>query len=886
MARRLFWLALVADILGRQAATAQRLLVSENGDTTPIPHWDLQSSSETSEDLAFLAQAGADTSSWHHVPVSKCTLMGCLLHIGVYDDDELWFSNNLESFDWRQFTVPWVYRHEFSLAPEAGQHYFLQTHGITSRGDIYLNGELVADREFQSGSYSGHEYDITSLVVEENALLIQVHPTSYYHDLALGFIDWNPSPPDNGTGLWRPVTLKQTGGVSLGPLSALVSVNPGSVTLRATVRNLEDEEVEVSVRAVISEPGGFARHIVDQTVPLGPGESQVVEFNKTFEDPKTWWPKQWGEQPLYSATLSVSVDDILSDTVQQKFGLRTVTSKVDKDDDIVFSINGRPFQVIGGGYSADMFLRFDPERFEAIAKYMLDMGLNTIRLEGNNEQPELYEIADRLGLMVMAGWECCNKWESWEYNRELAIDTPDYWDERDYADANATMYHEAQMLQTHPSMLAFLIGSDFWPDDRATKIYVDALRHSNWQLPIVPAASKRGYPELLGRSGMKMNGPYDWVPPNYWYDTEPSEDRLGAAFGFGSELGAGVGTPEMGSLKKFLTDEDMDDLWLRPNKGLYHMSTNVSQFYNRRIYNEGLFNRYGPPKSLEDYLRKAQIMDYEAIRAEHEAFASRWSTGRIATGMIYWMLVNAWPSLHWNQFDHYLHPAGTYFGSKVGARIEHVSYNYVDRGVWLINRSLDRSGPRTVTVEVVDLHGNEVASETYAAETVPNVASRVADVPGLGNTTDVVFIRLVLRDSESEILSRNVYWIAPSVDQLDWGSSTWYYTPVARFSDYSSLFDMQPASIETAVTVSKEEGDGSWTHTVVLENTSTVPVFFIRLNAIDEDGQDVNPVTWSDNYVTLWPKEKLELRVNDWGGDAAVVHIDAANAPSTSLALR
>ncbi|KAL2756660.1 glycoside hydrolase family 2 protein [Sodiomyces alcalophilus JCM 7366] len=812
--------------------------------------------------------------------------MGCLLEIGLYDDQELWFSNNLESFDWGQFTVPWVYRHEFALAAEAGKHYFLQTHGITSRADIYLNGELVADKEFQSGSYSGHEYDITPLVVEENALLIQVHPTDYYHDLALGFIDWNPSPPDNGTGLWRPVTLKQTGSALLGALSAIVSIDPGSVILQATVKNLEDKEVEVSVQAVISEPEGCKRHLLDQRVFLGPGESRVVEFSKTFEDPKIWWPRQWGEQPLYSAKLSVFVDNVLSDTVERDFGLRTVTSKVNDDDDIVFSINDHSFQVIGGGYSADMFLRFDPARFEVIARYMLDIGLNTIRLEGNDEQPELYEIADRLGLMVMAGWECCNKWESWEHNRELAIDTPDYWDERDYADANATMYHEARMLQTHPSMLAFLIGSDFWPDDRATEIYVKALRDSNWQLPIVPAASKRGYPELLRRSGMKMNGPYDWVPPNYWYDTEPSEDRVGAAFGFGSELGAGVGTPEMGSLRKFLTDKDMDDLWLLPNKGLYHMSTNVSQFFDRTIYNEGLFKRYGAPESLEDYLRKAQVMDYEAIRAEHEAFASRWSTGRIATGMIYWMLVNAWPSLRWNQFDHYLHPAGTYFGSKVGARMEHVSYNYVDRDIWLINRSLDRSGPRNIAVEVIDLDGNEVASDTYAVETVPNVSSRVGEAPGLRNTTDVVFLRLLLCDSESEILSRNVYWIAPSIDRLDWNSSTWYHTPATEFSDYTSLFNMKSGSIEAAVTLSAEQGDGSRTHTVVLENTSIVPVFFIRLNAVDENGEDVNPVSWSDNYVTLWPKEKLELRVNDWGGTVAAVHIDAANVPSTSLALK
>lgn len=71
-----------------------------------------------------------------------------------------------------------------------------------------------------------------------------------------------------------------------------------------------------------------------------------------------------------------------------------------------------------------MFLRWDPVRFKAQARYMLDLGLNTVRLEGKLEHPELYEIADRLGLIIMAGWECCDKWKAWSYNNKLAIQPP------------------------------------------------------------------------------------------------------------------------------------------------------------------------------------------------------------------------------------------------------------------------------------------------------------------------------------------------------------------------------------------------------------------------------------------------------------------------------
>ena len=205
------------------------------------------------------------------------------------------------------------------------------------------------------------------------------------------------------------MVVKQSGPVSLGPLQALVAIEPGQVTLRVTAKNLENKNIQVSAKAVISEPDDGEEYTLHQKVTLSPHEAKVVQFKKTFDNPKIWWPRQWGEQPLYNAQISVSSRAEVSDSIEGTFGLRTVTSKVNDDDDIVFTVNGHPFQVIGSGYSADMFLRFDPGRFEAIVKYMLDMGLNTIRLEGNNEHPELYEIADKYGLMVIAGWECCNK---------------------------------------------------------------------------------------------------------------------------------------------------------------------------------------------------------------------------------------------------------------------------------------------------------------------------------------------------------------------------------------------------------------------------------------------------------------------------------------------
>ncbi|KAK0718617.1 glycoside hydrolase superfamily [Lasiosphaeria miniovina] len=497
---------------GFETAAALKRIVSAAGQTAAIPSWDLQSSAKAGSDLAALSKPGVDTSS------------------GVYNDTQLFFSDNLSKVDADQFLVPWLYRNEFALDSAApGKHYFLKTHGITSRADIFLNGKQVADKSVQAGAYGGHTYDITSLADKKNVLVIRAYPTSYYYDFAIGWVDWNYWPNDNGTSVWRDVEVKQTGSVALGPLL---------------------------------------------------------------------------------------------------------------QEHTIFIVNGQPFQVIGGGYAPDIFLRSDSARLEAELKYVLDLGFNTIRLEGKNEHPELYDLADRMGVMIMPGWECCDKWEAWSYNNDLAVAT----------------------------LLMYFIGSDYYPDDRAAPIYLDAFRAGDWQ-----------------------------VPPNYWYDTEPYGKRLGAAYGFNTELSASVGTPDLSSLKKFLSAADLDDLWKNPNKNLFHISTATSSFHNRAIYNTALWKRWGAPTSLEDY-----------------------------------------PALEHLGLLHV--PGGGYFGAKTGSRAEHVTFDYVRQAVYLVNRSLGKAGPRTVDIQVIDTAGKTIASLKSA----------------LSGIKDVVFVRLVLSDSASgAVLSRN-----------------------------------------------------------------------------------------------------------------------------------
>ncbi|KAH7180101.1 glycoside hydrolase superfamily [Fusarium flagelliforme] len=899
MATRMMLTCFLLLFATANAAVHRGPLASVVGQQGTIPNWDLQPVNKVSGSIASLSIPNIDTSSWHHASVSRCTLMACLLDEGIYEldgPDGLWYSDNLAHFDDSMFHVPWVYRNQFNLATEkesTKRHYFLQTNGITPAADLFLNGKPIASNITQSGSYGGHTYDITSRASRENALVVKVYPTNYQHDFAVGFVDWNPYPPDNGTGVWRDITIKQTGHVFMGPMSILVDLNTpvddgktheATVTVRAQARNLSKKPIKFIATAKIKTPNGRTLKVVTKHVRLAPEESVMVELSTKVKDPEVWWPAGWGEQSLYSAQFTYSIGSDTSDSsAVTNFGIRKVTSELNAYNDTLFKVNGYPIQIRGGGYTSDMFLRWDAKRFEHIARYVLDMGMNTIRLEGKMEQPELYEIADRLGVLLMAGWECCDRWESWPYNHDLSQDPPPKWYAADYDTVNASIRHEAAMMQAHPSLIAFLVGSDYWPDDRATKIYVDGLRDAGWQVPIISSAAKRGYPRLLGPSGMKMEGPYDWVPPVYWYDREPASKRFGSSFGFGSELGAGVGTPTKGSLSKFLTSQDMKDLWEKPNKGLYHMSQNTSQFHDRSIYNKALFKRYGKPTSLDDYLISAQMMDYEATRSQFESWGSQWNASRPATGLIYWMLNNAWPSLHWNQFDYFLHPAGSYFGTKIANRVEHVAFNYFDNSIWAINRSRKKSGPRSVHVELVDLKGQRLFRETFRFTTKPIESLKIGDMStAIGKIKDVGVLRLSLRDDGSEkVLSRNTYWLSEQNDVVNWSSTTWYYSDIKKSANFTALSKMDPAAV--SIISSKSGGPGEWR--LQVKNTSPVPAVFIQLNAVDENGNDVTPLTWSDNFFTLLPHEKIEVQLTSWLGKGTAVEISGKNIKTFKVQL-
>jgi exo-1,4-beta-D-glucosaminidase len=854
------------------------------GSPTAIAQWQIQSTAKAQQSGAEISAAGYSTHDWY--PVSgRATAMAGLLENGLYKN--VFYSDNLRAVEepdssGNAFVIPWWYRTEFTLANEAHNgRTLLRINGIIASADVWLNGQLVADQAAIAGAYPVHELDVTRWVhAGTNVLALRVHPGDPRTSLSIGWVDWNPTPPDNNMGPWRGVDIIRTGPVQLRfpqvtSTLALPDLASAALTVKVEARNLDAAAHEATLTGVV------AGVPLRRTIRLAPGETQTVTFSSKTDPgldlshPQIWWPVGMGAHPLYSLQLSAAVDSAVSDSVSATFGVRSVTSHLTRHGYRQFVVNGKPVLIRGGGWAPDMFLRDDPKRMEAEFSYVLNLGLNTIRSEGKLEDARFYDLADREGVMVLAGWECCDKWESWAKTGGKP------WDAADEKVAAASMASEARLLRNHPSVIGFLIGSDNAPPAAISKIYVDTLQTEGWSLPVVAAAADHATPET-GPSGMKMAGPYSWIPPSYWY-----ADKLGGAFGFDSEVSAGASIPLLEDLTQMLAPQELEALWKDPQARQFHASAAWSIFATLAPFDIALAKRYGPPRSLADYVAKSQLDNYDNVRAQFEAFNAHMDAGLPATGVIYWMLNNAWPSLHWHLYDYYLNPAGAYFGAKIANEPLHIQYSYDKRAIMLVNHTLTAEHGLRAVIRVRNLDGKVTYERRLQdIDIVGNAKQELAILPAVAGLSRVYFIELELADAGGKPVSRNVYWLSLQTDELDWAHSSWYLTPVTRYADLTPLQSLPTATSEVRAAIRQQGAESLASVTLTAPPSSKAVALFqhvsIRRSA---GGEAVLPILWSDNDVTLWPGESVTLTARFAAPGAAkpVVEVSGWNLPPQSV---
>ena len=281
-----------------------------------------------------------------------------------------------------------------------------------------------------------------------------------------------------------------------------------------------------------------------------------------------------------------------------------------------------------------------------------------------------------------------------------------------------------------------------------------------------------------------------------------------------------------------------------------------------KLFTDALSARYGPPSGIEDYAAKSQLMTYEAQRAMFEAYARN---KYAATGVIQWMLNNAWPSMIWHLYDYYLRPGGGYFGTKKACEPVHVQYSYDDRSVVVVNGT-DRRVTARLGVRVLNLDASEKLARQVAVEIPPDSVSRVLTIPDIPGLSSAYFLDLRLASSDGRALSSNLYWLSTKPDELEWQKSTWYVTPVKAYADLTALGELPPARVTAAMKVGPASGNAGQGASaaagaeqqarITLTNGGSSVAFFIRMQITKgAGGEEVLPVLWEDNYLSLLPGE-------------------------------
>jgi exo-1,4-beta-D-glucosaminidase len=269
-------------------------------------------------------------------------------------------------------------------------------------------------------------------------------------------------------------------------------------------------------------------------------------------------------------------------------------------------------------------------------------------------------------------------------------------------------------------------------------------------------------------------------------------------------------------------------------------------------FSAALANRYGKSNSAEDFSAKSQLQTYEGVRAMYEAYSRNKYQ---ATGVIQWMLNNAWPSMIWHLYDYYLRPGGGYFGAKRAMENLHPIYGYDDHSIWLVSSQYEDVKGLKLTTKIYNLDMTEKFSHEDSADAAADSTAKIFTLPDVDGLSPTYFVALRLTDLTGKLVGSNFYWLSAKAETLDWAKSNWWMTPTNSYADYTALSQLPKLKLKVT-SRTERKGEESNTH-VTLENPSKSLAFFIRLKINKSaKGEEILPVVWEDNYISLLPGEK------------------------------
>jgi hypothetical protein len=848
--------------------------------------WELCCADTISASPAEITSADFNSAKWMNAIVPG-TVLTTLVERGVYPDPYLGV-NNLAIPD-SLCRMKWWYRTLLPLPEKVnGKQVDLIFNGINYRAEIWLNGSFIGriDGAFIRGIFNITDkarYDAPNIlsvliyppdhpgIPQEGSKAAGRGPNGGIHCAdGPAFIssegwDWIPGIRDRNIGIWQDVRLKVSGGVKIADPFVITDL-PLPDTSRASL----------AIEANIINNTGKTRNVVvagkieglqfTKRVTLKPNEIRGISFGDKddsiiIKNPRLWWPNGSGRPELYS--LKLFITDESGDTLDShsvRFGVREISydltvhyknrknvrvefnpvfalknkkpvfdnsrskdeiqniacpklineadttlllpgGNADSSPYMVIKVNGRRIFCKGGNWGMDDGMkRVSRARLEPYIRLHKEENFNMLRnWTGESTEEDLYSLCDEYGILVYNEF-----WYSTEYYNL------DPWDNQLFMN---NVRDVVKRFRNHPSIALWGARNEGYP----SKVLEDSLRG-------VIALEDRT--RLYQPSSTLLN--FNWSGP-WHYLTNQKEYFTAHAGGFKTELGT-LSVPTAPTIRKMMPPED---LWPINDAWYYHDFN-----YGDEDFLKTMKKYYGEPTGLDDFCRKAQMLNYESHRNMFEGFnAKMWKD---ASGLLLWMSHPAWPSAIWQTYSWDYETFGSFFGCKKACEPAHIQLNLHDDMIVAVNNTASVYNNAKAVFRIYDVNSKMLFEKIYTRNipAVSRVDLEKAVFPtGLPN---VYLVRLKLLSEKGETISENDYW---------------------RKKDDETGFRVLNSFTETEL-MGRVIGKDSGKILFRVKNNSKTMAVSVKLNLRNRDTDEIIlPAYFSDGYFQLLAGEEKELSV-------------------------
>jgi len=863
-----------------------------NGDLTLSGGWKLQEARKVADTAKELSTPGFESRAWFDATVPG-TVLTTLVDQGIYPEPTYGLNNLAipESLNREDY---W-YRNEFTPPADVSGHALTLTfNGINYAADVWLNGVRLGEIR---GAFRRGIFDVSTLLRpgEPNALVVRISPVPHpgiphEESLAAGagpnggamlfdgptFFctegwDWIPGIRDRVSGIWQDVVLHVGGPIRIGDVQVktelpLPDTTSADVSVSAVLVNDTAQTRQGTVRGEIE---GIS---FEKTLTLAAHARSEVRFGSVefpqllVKNPRLWWPNGYGKPELYR--LKLTVRDGAGRTIETKsvrFGIRQVSYElsaldaqgelrrfellpsaaggrqiIDKrhaalretklgwvptlapgaesspavrplDDQttapfLVIRVNGKRVVAKGGNWGLDDAMkRVSRERLEPFFRMERDAHLTMIRNWcGQSSEEVFYDLADEYGLMVWNDfWTSTENWNLQPGDLELWL-----------ANAEDTI----KRFRNHPSIVIWCGRNEGVPPPYLNE-GLDALVREH--------DGTRYYQPSSIKLNLLDSGPWIWGDPVSFFS------RYGK--GFTTELGL-PSVPTADALRSMMPEADQ---WPISDTWAYH-DWHQKDHGEVPVFVEALRTQFGEAKDLDDFVRKAQMLNYVGHRAMFEGLnAHLW---RPASGRLMWMSHPAWPSTEWQLYSSDYDTQASYFGAKKACEPIHVQLNLDDRKVVITNNTFSPIEGARVQAELVDLAGRRLAIQNRILSAPANATTEVFTLRETAAARlPVYFVKLTLAVRGGRLLSDNFYWLAK------------------RDEDNQALNELPPVTLIGSAR--RAEIAAGARVELALRNPSRLSVLMVKATLRDAAGARILPAFASDGYFSMLPGELRRLSI-------------------------